>query len=404
MLFGKNITQIHFNDIERLITNKVPEGISIEYKSKLDITTGDQRKEFLYDITAFANSDGGVVLFGIKEEVDEKGQNTGFPDQIVGISIDNEDSLLKQIEDVIQSSTNPSLTAFDIKIIDGSGVKILAIEIYQNLGLPIMVTYRGTNKFYKRRITGKYPVDVYELNQLFMRANRIHGELDNIRNSRVNLIKQEGFLPGIHDTEFALIHIIPVNHYLQNKILPFDKQQIIELLADNLEPVGGRTHDRRRNFEGFLITDYDPAFKTIPSYVQVFRNGMIEFYTKTFHSIDGDRRIFFIGMMEIQIIEAIRSSMVIYGELTISPPFIVFLSLVGMKNFKLYLPAIHPYSQPKPFISEDLLLPNIMIDKLLTESNQVIENELKTIFDIVWQSANCRRSPNYNEIGERIKY
>jgi len=45
----------------------------------LKIDTGDDRKEFLYDITSLANTNGGIIIFGIEEKKDINGHNTGLP-------------------------------------------------------------------------------------------------------------------------------------------------------------------------------------------------------------------------------------------------------------------------------------------------------------------------------------
>ena len=41
---------------------------TIEYKAELHIDTGDDRKEFLADVTSFANSNGGDLIYGIQED------------------------------------------------------------------------------------------------------------------------------------------------------------------------------------------------------------------------------------------------------------------------------------------------------------------------------------------------
>jgi len=54
------------DDIRKLITSNQPEDIGLEYKSELP--TGKIHKaEFLKDVTAMANADGGRIIYGIDE-------------------------------------------------------------------------------------------------------------------------------------------------------------------------------------------------------------------------------------------------------------------------------------------------------------------------------------------------
>src|SRR5665647_731735 len=102
MIFG-NYNSITFQDIERLVSNKIPESRTLDYKRDLNIEKGDDRKDFLYDISSFANTDGGTIIFGVSECKDSSGQNTGIPDVIFGLNLENSDKLIQKIEDLIKA-------------------------------------------------------------------------------------------------------------------------------------------------------------------------------------------------------------------------------------------------------------------------------------------------------------
>jgi predicted HTH transcriptional regulator len=52
--------------IESLLWNEVREDRTLEYKVLLPGNGREDRKEFLADITAFANAAGGDIVFGVK--------------------------------------------------------------------------------------------------------------------------------------------------------------------------------------------------------------------------------------------------------------------------------------------------------------------------------------------------
>jgi len=55
-------------DLQNLIDNAVAEGRTIEYKQALPGGTDSEKKEFLADVSSFANTAGGDLLFGISED------------------------------------------------------------------------------------------------------------------------------------------------------------------------------------------------------------------------------------------------------------------------------------------------------------------------------------------------
>jgi len=61
MIFKKHPIDINYEDIESLKNNKIEESEILDYKEEL---IGENN--LLKEITAFANSRGGYIVFGIK--------------------------------------------------------------------------------------------------------------------------------------------------------------------------------------------------------------------------------------------------------------------------------------------------------------------------------------------------
>ena len=140
-LLGIRADKINEFDIKRLIDNQIQENKSLDYKRDLNLSTDKDKKEFLFDLTAMYNTDGGCLIFGIEEGKDEKKQNTGKPHKIVGIEFENRDKLILQIEDIIKNSTEPSISQIIINIVEIESKKILIIGVPKGIGLPSMVTF-----------------------------------------------------------------------------------------------------------------------------------------------------------------------------------------------------------------------------------------------------------------------
>jgi hypothetical protein len=56
MILDKPVKDLAETDLQDHVTNQIPEGVTIEYKEKLLLDKPDDKKEFLRDITAFANT------------------------------------------------------------------------------------------------------------------------------------------------------------------------------------------------------------------------------------------------------------------------------------------------------------------------------------------------------------
>ena len=79
------------SDLEALVSNCVQESKLLEYKSELKIEARDDKKEFLADLSAMANTHGGQIIYGISEK-------DGIPTSVTGIEIDIPDDTIQKIE------------------------------------------------------------------------------------------------------------------------------------------------------------------------------------------------------------------------------------------------------------------------------------------------------------------
>jgi hypothetical protein len=78
-IFRKKIDDISIDDVEQFITDKHPENIRLEYKS--GFSSADTNQQIAKEVSAFANQQGGVLIYGI---IEESGK-TRKPDAVIGI-------------------------------------------------------------------------------------------------------------------------------------------------------------------------------------------------------------------------------------------------------------------------------------------------------------------------------
>ena len=105
-----DIDAIGVPDLQRLIDESVIETRNLEYKEILPSNSDGDKKEFLADISSFANSNGGDLIYGIREE-DHR------PIKLVGVRVDDIDEKQRQLEAVIRDGISPRIPNIKPKFI-----------------------------------------------------------------------------------------------------------------------------------------------------------------------------------------------------------------------------------------------------------------------------------------------
>lgn len=387
-ILGIRADKLVESDIKRLIDHQIQESKSLDYKKELNISKDSDRKEFLYDISAMYNTDGGCIVFGIEEEKDSKNQNTGKPLKITGIEIENFDKLIQQIEDIVRNNTDPSINHLIINKIETDGKNVLVIGIPKCVWLPAMVTFNQSNKFFKRRISGKYAVDVYELNQMFMQNQVLSEKANNFREDRILKVLSQKSIPNLKVENSFFIHIIPFG-FLNYQILDFSTAE--NALLKYMRPICSSGWDRMYNIDGFAT--YTPSYdengrKIITSYNQIFRSGVYEiFSTDLFYRTIYDNKLGFDDQEFIEeTIRSINEGLFVLNKMVVEPPFLISFSfhnvlgkIMDVKGRSLYL----------DFKQNELIFPLILVQNYETD----IKKQLKPNFDILWQSFGFSHCP-----------
>ena len=110
----KPLDQITGADIAGLINDAVPEGRDIEYKRTLPGTTDADKREFLSDLSSFANVSGGLMIFGVEE-------NEGRATAVVDLSGEDLDAQILRLEALARDSLDPRIPGLGLRVIEGEG-------------------------------------------------------------------------------------------------------------------------------------------------------------------------------------------------------------------------------------------------------------------------------------------
>lgn len=147
-------------DIEKLIINEVEENIHLDYKASGALDKDDKKRtEITKDVSAFANSDGGIIVYGVSEE-DHRPQRIS--------PIDGRMYTKEWLENVIQliQPRIDDLKIYPIRIND-LGQSIYVVKIPRSGNAPHMARDK---RYYKRFNFKSEPMEDYEVKDLYNRS------------------------------------------------------------------------------------------------------------------------------------------------------------------------------------------------------------------------------------------
>ncbi len=267
-MINKKIEEIKLEDIQLLIDNAVSENKTLEYKSKLNISTDSDKKEFLADISSFANSIGGDIIIGLEEDEENK-----IPISICGISYTNEDLLIRQIESLIRDSIQPVILNIEFRLLSIENNRgVLIIRIPQSLILPHRIEFKNSGKFFNRNNKGKYPMDVNELRLAFNSGIDLNKRIEDYKmNQYYGLLSNKSNLLKTNSPIFV-VHYIPISAF-NNSLQLFSISDIKKSVKESNSTAFGDTTWKTITIDGISINYNQYNNKSIANFKN---NGIIE--------------------------------------------------------------------------------------------------------------------------------
>jgi hypothetical protein len=156
--------------VQILVDTQVQEDLHLDYKRSQALVGQNRHGEIAKDVSAFANSDGGVILYGVIEK-----------DHIpvdIDVGVDHRKYSRERLEQVIRSNITPRIDDLLIVPIPLSTDKcIYAVKIPKSYRAPHQDM--TTKKYYKRYNFESVPMEDYEINDIRGRS-RIISPLINV--------------------------------------------------------------------------------------------------------------------------------------------------------------------------------------------------------------------------------
>lgn len=217
-------TEIDFTEI--LNNPDYRENQYLDYKRTFSFLEVDKSKaaekisEYRTDVCAFANTEGGYIIYGITEK-------DGMASSIIGVDIDNPDKFELDLRNKLTPVMPkvPPVQFHFVKLVSEKYIVVLFVD-HDYYAPYLHLEDQKNYKIYKREGNQKTTIGYTELKNMFVQSRVLETEILEFRKRRIEYYKEE-------DTEqFMLYHIIPESFLNDRKeLFLIEKQKNISFAA-----------------------------------------------------------------------------------------------------------------------------------------------------------------------------
>jgi len=356
-MFNYPMQKRTYESVLKMIADGAGETSTREFKERLNIASTEEKHEFLADVTAMANSMGGEIIYGVRETPD------GY--EVVGVDQQDFDELQLRIENIIRDHTEPRLncTIETLKGIDTEPIIVIYVE--KSHKGPHRILTGKHSPFYKRNSSGKHAMDTYEIRAAYLESFLYEQRIEEFGNERYLLATNE--LPLA--SSWMMLHIIPEGAFDGSNNLTLDALKKMKIL-----PLNSGGYYPRINFDG-LINFYSAKgdYFQRGSYVQIFRNGIVESYVSGVVSKE-QGGLFYVENWQNETMKHIKEILSYLDEVKISGPYLINIALNGLKlaRAKTAFPFYGDYVCDRNFIK----LPITVLDSQVEDIEATISRSI----------------------------
>ncbi len=390
MLFeGKLLEDVDENDLHELVGVE-RETKTTEYKSQAVGSSDNDKREFKYDITSLANTGGGHIFLGVTE-------NAGIATGIPGLSLADADAEILRLESILLRSVSPRINGIaSWPVTLGNGNHVIIMRVPQGWNAPHLVEHNDSFRCYARTSAGKYIMDTQEIRAAILLSESIETRIGQFRVERAEALQArnppERLMPGAA----ALLHFVPLSAFRTG--VEIDFAEVAHRLR-RFEPIHHQQTAMSFNLDG-LINFHPPQIDT-PSYVQVYRNGIIEAADALALNYAPGQDFIPQPGMEQAIVYTSHRVLNGLNEIGIAPPIFIFLTLLDVEGFRL---GNNQMLVESTLVQHTVDRPHLFFPEVVVrEYDALTENDIagivKPLCDAIWNSVGHRGSPHFHTDG-----
>lgn len=393
---GIPLSHISLEMIESLIARLIPESLYVDYKQSLDLESDKAKKDFLIDVTSFANAHGGLLIWGVAEQRDSMGKPTGLPSSAPGFDIPNQDVLRTTIDAMLRDGIDERLPAVELAFVQTrSTLSILLMRINQSPRAPHMVTLGKERRFHRRVNGGNEPMTTPQIRDAVMQSNFTMNRIEHFHNERFATVS------GLHSINTIwMLHINP----LMPRIDPIDmasKETISKLKSMRVPYFENHGVDQRHCLEGYQR--YFSKGNGQQSHVLLFRDGALEFadHFLVGKQVNGEEHLLNPQHLHNELASCIKEAIRLVSIDLVPFPFVLSLAFSKFRRHFIQVTDSMQFSLDQRYLPKgNLRLPPQVVYDIDSDPYTI----LKPTLDTLWQAAGFPRCPAFDDDGVHVGY
>jgi len=389
-MINKPITALTAEDLAALVTDQAEEGRNLDFKRELPGSSEKDKMELCADVSSFANTGGGYLLFGVDET---GGAASGIP----GLPSVDVDAAILRLEQILTAGIDPpvpGIASQRIPTVDGESV--IAVHIPRSWRAPHLVKHGGSFRMYARTSRGKQPLDAQEIRRTFESTGNAVEAIRRWRDDRIAKILADDTPIRLEPGAKMALHVVPLESVGDPFRIPASE---LDGKPIEFQPLGVGSWDHRINLDGYVTHGgraYQATDGTERSYCQVFRSGRIEAVCSELVHEPKGRPVIASLWYEKAVLEATARYIKSLSELDVAYPIVVMLSFLDARGAYMGIDPMRSFGQDEHPIDRDVLVfPDVVLEAPPTD----LPRALRPMFDAAWNACGIARSLNYDEKG-----
>lgn len=391
-MLPSHLDELSATVLQQLCTDRCSESKTLDFKANLPSTSDRDKAEFLKDVTALANCDGGDLVFGVAEK-------DGVASRLVPISSESVDAAKRRLGQLLDSGTEPRIQGIQIQSVPVEDAYVLVVRVPASFDGPHRYLFNGHSKFVMRNGTHITELSYEQLRTAFDRTATLVDKTRSFMNGRAEAIVARRTPRPMQPGPICLVHLVPLAS-MGGRLAPNIAALEHDFTKFIFSDWGGGS--RALNLDGLLVYTANQRGGVINAYVQAFRSGALEAGrfggSLSYLTEDGDppKRIPSTTVTTFYR-EAVVKFVAIANALGYSGPAIVRFALLNIQGYEFAVGEQY-WGQGQAFSDRpDLVLPDAWVEDLAAPFD--VDTLIRPMMDILWQAFDVSRCFEYDKSG-----
>jgi len=386
------------SDVDEAVLTSVcadhrPESQTLDFKRELPASDDKSKQEFLKDVCAFANADGGDLVYGVQEKP------AGHADHLVPISVatHSKDATKLRLAQILQTGLEPPVVGVVMQPVPlASGDYILVVRVPASFQRPHRYRSGAHTRWVVRVDTRTVDLTYDQIRDAFDRGATLAERARRFRDERLSGVLSRTNGRPLRAGPRCVVHLIPLASLAGRasvNVAPLYHNGYQEFMYPDW---GGA--DRAFNLDGLVV--FPGANAAEIAYTQIFRHGVLEVarYVGALNTPDpGDATLMWSSVISGLVRTALATFLAAAQRWNIAGPAVAAIALLDTAGFRFAYQFRSGATRTAVSDRANLILPEVWVEQL--ESADDPDVFARPLLDTLWQAFGLERCLFYDQNG-----